>query len=169
MSAYRDQLRACPRCTTPMERTGIGARKAAGDATEVDVCGKCRGVFVEFFDGEPGAISRGMVAQRAGRSGSTATATLPKGLTCPDCAAPMRPKPYLGKGPKLARCGQCLSAFLTPADVEALARLEHEVEPEPGQSETWVARLRGWLTAALTPTLGEPPRKKARAKRRRKA
>jgi hypothetical protein len=113
---------------------------AAGEHVEVDRCPSCAGIFLEFFDGEPSALSRGLRA-----------ATTPSGrpsvsgpLRCPDCIQPMVRRAYLGHGPELARCEGCLAIFLTPAEASELARLE--LPPEPPQPEpSWLERLLGWL------------------------
>lgn len=116
----------------------------AGDPSahaEVDRCAVCGGLFLEFFDGEPSAISREL---RASSDLDTTRASAPRGpLACPDCDEPMVRRAYLGEGPELARCETCLAVFLTPHEVARLARLELSREPEP--EESWLVRLLGWL------------------------
>jgi Zn-finger nucleic acid-binding protein len=141
MSAYREQLRVCPECGTPMDAVPVnGDPNDASVQVEADVCGKCGGIFLEFFDGEPSAISRGMLKSGGlARSGAASTGE----LVCPDCAAPMVRKAYLDQGPELARCEQCLAVFLAPDDVESLARLE--LAPEPSEKPSWLDRLLRWI------------------------
>jgi hypothetical protein len=108
---------------------------------QIDRCSACGGLFLEFFDGEPSAISRDLreradVAATRGRDA-------PEQLACPDCEEPMVRRAYLGEGPELARCETCLAVFLAPHEVAALARLELAREPEPEAS--WLVRLLGWL------------------------
>jgi Zn-finger nucleic acid-binding protein len=142
MSAYRAQLRSCPGCSTPMDAVPL-----SGDAhdptvkAEADACAKCGGIFLEFFDGEPTAISRAVVQRDAlSRSG----AAFEGELRCPDCATPMVRKAYLGHGPELARCEQCLAVFLAPDEISMLASIA--LPPEPPASEpTWLSRLLAWL------------------------
>jgi Zn-finger nucleic acid-binding protein len=142
MSAYRAQLRICPACASPMDAVPLSGD--ANDATvkaEADACAKCGGIFLEFFDGEPAAISRAMVGRdELHRSGGAQAGE----LRCPDCACAMVRKAYLGVGPELARCEQCLAVFLAPDEVALLANLA--LPPEQTTAEpTWLSRLLGWL------------------------
>lgn len=114
----------------------------AGARAEVDRCAGCGGLFLEFFDGEPSAISRGL-RERRDLSEGRARGAHDAPLSCPDCEAPMARRPYLGQGPELARCDTCLAVFLSPSDVEALARLE--LEPEARKDPSWLERLLRWL------------------------
>lgn len=106
---------------------------------EVDRCAKCGGTYLDFFDGDPGAISRTMEAE----VGPAGEATLREPI-CPDCAQPMVRTRYLDSDLVLARCEGCLAVFLSPAELHELAhlRLKPEDKPEP---HGWVARLRAWL------------------------
>jgi hypothetical protein len=109
---------------------------------EIDRCGRCGGVFLEFFDGEPGALSRGLGAHPDARRDG---AERPAGaLVCPDGEAPMIDAPYLGHGPAVPRCETCLAVFLSPTQRAALAALRlppPEEDAEPG----WVERLVAWV------------------------
>jgi Zn-finger nucleic acid-binding protein len=109
---------------------------------EIDRCARCGGVFLEFFDGEPSALSRGLEGRTelAPAGGAAADGE----LACPDCGAVMVRAPYLGHGPALPRCGSCLAVFLTPAQREALAALALPPEP-PREEPSWLERLVGWV------------------------
>lgn len=109
---------------------------------EIDRCAQCAGLFLEFFDGEPSAISRGV--RTRGDVAHTGHAPRPgDALTCPDCGTHMTRRPYLDSGPALARCETCLAVFLTPSEVEELARLA--LSPEPVEEPSWLDRLLRWL------------------------
>ena len=108
---------------------------------QIDRCAACGGLFLEFFDGEPSALSREL--REHGDTGARPARHPSHPLACPDCEAPMVRRAYLGEGPELARCESCLAVFLAPDQVAALARLELAREPEPEPS--WLARLLGWL------------------------
>jgi hypothetical protein len=112
---------------------------------EIDRCTACGGMFLEFFDGEPGAIARGLESRgdvvRAGTRPSEGD-----GLMCPDCEQPMVLRAYLDQGPELPRCEGCLALFLTPETREQMARLElapAEEHREPG----WLEQLIDWVRA----------------------
>lgn len=109
---------------------------------EIDRCGGCGGMFLEFFDGEPSAISRGL----AERTELTPSARPASGdaISCPDCEAPMIRRAYLERGPELLRCDTCLAVFLRPWEVARLAALELEPRAEP----SWLERLLRWLPRA---------------------
>ncbi len=113
-----------------------------GAVAAIDRCGSCRGLFLEFFDGEPSAISRGLVDR--GDVPHAGEAPLPaEQLTCPDCATAMVRRIYLERGPSLARCESCMAVFLTPSEVDALSRLV--LSPEEREDPSWLERLLAWL------------------------
>lgn len=117
----------------------------ASARAEIDRCAGCGGLFLEFFDGEPSAISRGL----RGRAdlAETRREPAPDRRVCPDCDAPMIRRAYLGQGPELARCDTCMAVFLTPAEAASLAQLV--LEPEaPREEPSWLERLLRWLPRA---------------------
>lgn len=120
----------------------MSADPHADERAEIDRCGRCGGLFLEFFDGEPSALSRGLI-DRADLEPAPRPA--PEGsLTCPDCEAPMVERAYLGHGPSLPRCETCLAVFLTPALREELATLT--LPPSDADEETgWLDRALEWL------------------------
>jgi hypothetical protein len=139
----------------PLDGAGSSAEAA------IDVCGSCRGAFFEFFDGEPSAISRAISRRPPGR---VPARTPNVGVMCPDCAAPMVRKPYLGRGPEIARCEQCMAAFVTADEMQALAQLSLEADPkDAAPAPSWTARVWQWLghgrenAAAAAPTAVAPP------------
>jgi len=142
-SVYRGRRRACPACAHPMDEVPVtGSADDPSARAEIDRCGRCGGVFLEFFDGEPSALSRGL-QERADLAPPGASPHAGE-LTCPDCGAAMVREPYLGQGPELPRCGSCLAVFLTPAQREDLATLALPPE-EPTGEPSWLERLVGWV------------------------
>lgn len=121
-----------------MEELPVAADPSGTEHAEIDRCERCGGLFLEFFDGEPSALSR------AWEGGADPRAPLvpERPITCPDCESPMVERAYLGHGPRLPRCETCLAVFLTPASRQELARmsLPREREPEPG----WLERALAW-------------------------
>lgn len=113
----------------------------ASAGARIDRCPDCGGMFLEFFDGEPSAISRGL----RGRSDLVGTppSEPTESLFCPDCDGPMVRRRYLEHGPELARCESCLAVFLTPAEVEELARLT--LPAEESAEGSWLDRLLRWI------------------------
>lgn len=143
MPLYRARLRSCPACAAQMQQVPTRhSRRAEG----VDLCERCGGAFMEFFAGEPTALSGDL--ERHVRA--FADVERPRGdrpLTCPDCARVMDAHPYLDFGPDVARCSRCYAVFATAAQVRELARLRF-----PELESTWLERIAAWfrrLTARL--------------------
>ena len=105
----------------------------------VDVCERCEGVLLDFFDGEPSDLSRRLVGpQPAGRP---ALASIPEEEpACPDCNLVMVASSYLGTGPFVLRCVQCLALFARRPQLEALAAFNPPA-PGPRPPQGWFARL----------------------------
>lgn len=83
---------------------------------EVDRCPSCGSIFLDYFDGEPGAVARAIE-----RAGHAKPGLAPAGVSCPACREPLAPLPYLANGPEVLRCGGCGGCFLTPAQLGAVA------------------------------------------------
>jgi Zn-finger nucleic acid-binding protein len=116
----------------------VGLRKMGGHGS-IDLCDRCGGVFLEFFDGEPGSLSR-EIRQHLSRFESP----LKVGgdpFACPDCNRVMEVHPYLDEGPNIARCNRCMAVFATPEQVRALADF-HFIQDAPSWFERLVALLR---------------------------
>ena len=110
---------------------------------DIDRCPSCGGVFLEFFDGEPSALARGLDR----RPDLAPTGGRPQGgdHRCPDCGEPMVIRAYLDQGPEVPRCETCLAVFLTPALRVEMARLRLARDPEATEDEGWMHKLLGWL------------------------
>lgn len=114
---------------------------ARAERTEIDRCGACGGIFLEFFDGEPAAISRGLRSRGDVPTGQTDAREDARPCQCPDCGTEMVLRRYLGQGPALPRCESCLGLFLTPALREEMARFTAAPEEESHEEPGWVRRL----------------------------
>jgi len=89
--AYRDTPFLCPACTRPMETRQAGA-------TSVHVCVTCKGLWIDWFDGEAS-----VVAQLAGPlSIPRAPIAAIQRATCPDCRSALTLQPYGPGGRTLA-------------------------------------------------------------------
>ena len=97
------------------------------ESAEVDLCPRCGGVFLDFFDGEPGDLARGVITCYPP---SEDAVEISGELTCPDCQAAMTPHQYLDRGPGIGRCDACLAAFATPAQLQRLADMVFAEEPD---------------------------------------
>lgn len=118
---YRSRQRACPVCRAAMDE--ILVTLSDGSTPAIDVCRECRWVFVEFFDGEPVSVARGV--RELVTEGPVASAAAP--LTCPDCGTTLQQAGYEGAGPLLWRCGDCMGLVADFATLEQLAR--HHLPP----------------------------------------
>lgn len=105
---------------------------------ELDACVQCGGVFLDYFDGEPAAIAAEL--RDSARKGA---AKLDLPVTCTDCDVAMELQSYLETGPDMFRCTACMAAFVTPDQVDALARFTMPNE-EP-KERGWVQILKAWL------------------------
>jgi Zn-finger nucleic acid-binding protein len=136
MSLYRTRLRSCPLCATPMQKIPL---PDAHQNTSVDLCHRCGGVFLAFFDGEPTAVSR-EIRGHLDRFPDAPHRAGGKPLECPDCQRMMEVYPYFDEGPEIARCTGCMAVFATATQARALSAFTL-----PPESESWLDRLLGRL------------------------
>lgn len=90
-----------------------------GETLEVEQCGQCGGLYLDFFDGEISRVARALVRcidQVPSLPPPTHT------MQCPDCDLPFSEEPYLKTWRFLRRCPGCLSAFLFPDELRVMAR-----------------------------------------------
>jgi Zn-finger nucleic acid-binding protein len=136
---YRETARSCPACASPMREVELRLRD--GGSTGIDLCDSCGGVFLEFFDGEPVALSRRLLpALHPTRPDAP---SLGAELRCPDCRTPMVEQPYLHRGPHIARCESCMSVFATRAQLQELAGFR--IPEDGGAQPTWADAMAGRL------------------------
>jgi Zn-finger nucleic acid-binding protein len=139
-----DAVASCPACAARMEL------RAAGDAT-IDVCPTCRGLWLDWFDGDTLAL-----AEMAMPLSRRASAPVPAKVLCPRCTHPLEERAHDSSGPIVWRCLECAGSFLPRATVEALLIWAASSAPEPLAGDappaslrdaTVLARLRGALRA----------------------
>jgi Zn-finger nucleic acid-binding protein len=117
--AYRDALRLCPACARAMDP------RAVNDVV-IDVCSGCKGLWLDWFDGELAQVAHDAAPLSVPRSPAPASA----GRTCPDCRTPLAPEAYQSAA-GLLRCGECAGTFVPRASFEALAQLADVAEEQP--------------------------------------
>ncbi|MCC6558725.1 MAG: zf-TFIIB domain-containing protein [Polyangiaceae bacterium] len=113
-TAYREQALRCPGC-------GVWLEPQPVDASTVDLCPSCGGVWIDWFDGELRAMAK--EATRAaprpeGESGAAGDSA------CPRCRAALQPERYLGTPAAVLRCGDCAGAFVPRESLPTLLRVE---------------------------------------------
>jgi Zn-finger nucleic acid-binding protein len=115
--SYREAALVCPNCTSRMEERAI-------DQAHVDVCPMCKGVWIEWHDGDIAKIAQSMPPA------SRAVVTLPPGLRpCPACQRVLTEEDVLGV--HVMRCGECAGAFVTRQAIADLAERANRDEPAP--------------------------------------
>jgi Zn-finger nucleic acid-binding protein len=138
-----DAIATCPGCAARMDL------RAAGDAM-IDVCPKCRALWLDWFDGDTLAL-----AELAMPLSRRASGPSPAKALCPRCSLQLDPRTHEASGPVVWRCHECAGTFLPRATVEALLiwaaanapELPPEAPPESVRGATLAARLRVALRA----------------------
>lgn len=125
----------CPRCKTPLERKVV-----SGKQTEIDRCGRCRGVW--FDHGEIGVLTGKVgtppVAVPAG-------ARVRHGELCPRCAQPLHEFAYRGTVTLVNGCRSCAGLWVHGAEVDELykARRENSVRPSASPAPKMHSEIAG--------------------------
>jgi Zn-finger nucleic acid-binding protein len=131
--AYRESLARCPVCKIDMER------RSAQDA-EVDVCRECRGLWIDWFDGDTW-----MVANDALPLSMRDPLPLPAHAPCPRCTAVLFSARHEKTGPVVLRCPECFGTFVPRAALDDLVAFSPKSErPEPARLR-FVERLKKLL------------------------
>jgi Zn-finger nucleic acid-binding protein len=126
MSDYRAGALRCPACGHGLDEVGAGE-------SLVDVCRHCRGIYLDWLDGEPRELVRHVVTPLGG----SVVGAEPRKLegACPRCAVPFVAELYQSRGPWVHRCSGCQGIFVDFAAAEVLADTsgpEDYVEKESG-------------------------------------
>lgn len=121
------------------------------EACDVDVCGACGGVWIDWFDGEIRAVTSEALSGeprelRPSDPDSLRNETRAMGA-CPRCTRQLVAERYLVKtqyiegqstqetGADLLRCEECAGAFVSRTAAETLATLPAAEEPPPPSAE----------------------------------
>ncbi len=125
---YRQRLRPCPACRSPMAELPVPT--GGQEPTTVDVCESCGGMYLDYFDGEPSAIARALIGEL--KETGLQRPPLEEPPRCPGCSRDMNLLEYLeDDGPPLYRCSGCLAVFATPEQRRAIAEFVATADPEP--------------------------------------
>ena len=115
VDGYREAPMRCPACAELMQA------RVLSEAT-VDTCPACRGVWIDWFDGELVAIAK----ETAPLSMPEARVPRQERHVCPRCTQPLGAETFLDKV-MLLRCSDCAGCFVTREAFTALV----EMVPEP--------------------------------------
>lgn len=127
---FREPQRRCPKCRAGMTKEPIPSGEV------VDVC-EC-GVFADYFDGDPRALSKLFRLPVPNAKPDTEGEAV---LICAGCSEPMELLRY-EDGPLLHRCHACASVFMTPVMLKFLRSYEAQTSVE---EPTLLGRLTRWL------------------------
>jgi Zn-finger nucleic acid-binding protein len=130
--SYREKPLACPACGDLLE-----ARVLSG--ATVDTCVKCRGLWVDWYDGDLLSIVN-ETAPLSFRSPVEINRALAK---CPRCTQPLMPESFAGTI-VLLRCSDCAGCFVPRASFTPLLELDLPAHSRHGADlakQTGFARL----------------------------
>jgi Zn-finger nucleic acid-binding protein len=86
---------------------------------EIELCPDCGGAWIDWLDGDPAALARGLRTRPARRAPAPAVDG-----TCPVCATPLHAEPLPGGTVVVERCADCTGIFVSADAVARLARSE---------------------------------------------
>lgn len=151
-AGFRGIAVRCPGCAELMSNEAV-----RGD-TEIDVCGSCGGLWLDWFDGEPRQVASEIVSQNiVGRpSAPDAIRNEARAIgACPRCAKQLVSERYTferkkGDAPvvtdaQMMRCEDCAGVFVSRTAAEALAALPADEPPPPSDKPrpegSWTSML----------------------------
>jgi Zn-finger nucleic acid-binding protein len=112
MADYRDAPAKCPACQELMELRSLSEAM-------VDTCARCRGLWVDWFDGDVLAI----VHEAAPLSFRPTVDIDPTKAHCPRCSRTLMPETF-GGSVLLLRCAECAGCFVPREAFTALMELD---------------------------------------------
>lgn len=138
-TSYRDPPARCPSCDVTMQPTPIY------DAV-VDECADCKGIWVDWFDGELERAIHELAPEPAVQHARTQSDP----GRCPRCQAELS-KEERAPGGDVLRCGECGGAFVPRASFEPLLAAVRDAPPsQPDPSKSISARLLAVLHSLLS-------------------
>lgn len=144
---YRGVAIRCPGCGDPMSVLPLAE-------ADIDVCPTCSGIWIDWFDGEIGAVARDirLATQRApvpGPTSSLRNEAIAIG-GCPRCqgvqlvveryvlrhqpGGPGAKTESQETGAELLRCEHCAGSFVSATSADTLARLPPEEQAPPSEA-----------------------------------
>ncbi|UQA56672.1 zf-TFIIB domain-containing protein [Polyangium aurulentum] len=136
---YRAAALPCPLCAGMLE-------ERATQASAVDVCTDCAGVWIDWFDGEISAVARNVTPERTRTPPAPAPSA--RARSCPRCNRGLDAEPFRDQGPQILRCPDCAGVFIPPgalAEVVAMGPPEDRPSAEPSVLSRLVEALRRLL------------------------
>jgi Zn-finger nucleic acid-binding protein len=138
--AYRDQGARCPACNDMMEQRIL-------EGCTIDVCARCRGVWIDWFDGELLEVTR-----QVGPLSHREPVAIPQGAPCPRCQRPLA----WGKPHTLLRCGECGGTFVPRPAFDELLTFALEDAPQ-AEDESTLQKLVRVMKALVGGERTSPP------------
>lgn len=139
----------CPGCAEAMSVEQV-------EGGDIDVCGACGGVWLDWFDGEPRAIATKVVeAGVVGRPSSPDSLRAQERAigACPRCTTQLVSERLADA--RVLRCESCAGSFVSREAAETLAALPADEPPPPSEGPRPIAPG-GWkqLLAAVKKKVG---------------
>lgn len=136
MARYRQQSLRCPACAELMQEQPHGK-------VHVDVCAQCRGIWVDWMDGE--------LQQVAAEVGPSAGGRAPAGPVgpCPHCQNALARESL--DGAEVWRCGHCIGAFVGHDAIAIIAGVTPPSAAAPEPAAPWLTQLLDRLGRLVTP------------------
>lgn len=152
VAGYRGTAIRCPGCAEPMSVESLAE-------ADVDVCGSCGGMWVDWFDGEVKRVATEVLqgeAARASRASAPSSSLRNEAFAtgaCPRCSRQLAVERYVVKadvggkndgertsvsqttGADLLRCEECAGVFVPRTSAGLLATLPPDEEPPPSSTE----------------------------------
>ncbi len=117
---------------------------------DVDVCGACQGIWIDWFDGEIGEVTRDVLAMKmpVGGAASELRNEVRALGGCPRCHGMqlvveryvLKRQPAIGKvetqqtGAELMRCEHCAGSFVSATSASLLGSLPTDGDAPPSES-----------------------------------
>jgi Zn-finger nucleic acid-binding protein len=163
-AGYRGMAIRCPGCGASMSTEHLS------DA-EIDECGACGGLWLDWFDGEVRALAAAALASEASRAVERASSVTDDGRSsmaeatatgaCPRCTLQLTSEEFVVRGldvragedarrtaqstgAEVLRCDGCAGVFVTRATAEVLAKVDAADPPPESAAATRFAPPLPW-------------------------
>ncbi|CAN5536622.1 hypothetical protein BH09MYX1_BH09MYX1_47340 [soil metagenome] len=139
--ADREQGARCPACREMMAQRVL-------EGCTIDVCGRCRGLWIDWFDGELLDVTR-----QTGPLSHREPVAIPSDAGCPRCQRALE----WGNPHTLLRCGECGGTFVPRAAFDEVLVFALEDTPADEPETAWHRFLRVMRAVLKSETLRPPP------------